>query len=125
MVESTSEGSSCSLFEFDDGIVRYAVVASGRTVEVRVGGEVDLASAAAQRDLVAVVHDRLELDGVSLVVAVRDVSFCDATGLALLLRLKHCADAAGARFALHDVSERVQRVLDASGLQDLASAFDA
>jgi anti-anti-sigma factor len=61
---------------------------------------------------------------VRVVVSVGDVTFCDAAGLALLLRLKHCADDAGVRFALRDVPEGVQRVLEAAGLHDLASSFD-
>jgi len=58
---------------------------------------------------------------VPVVVALGDVVSCDASGLALLLRLKSFADAAGVGFELRDVPTLMQRVLAAAGLAGLGS----
>jgi anti-sigma B factor antagonist len=121
MVESTSEGSSRFPVEFDDGAAQYAVAALNGNVEVRMGGEVDLASVAAHTSVLAHVEELLETDAAPVVVSMSDVTFCDSTGLALLLRLSQLAEDAGAPFVLREVSAAVQRVVDAAGLHDLGA----
>ena len=103
---------------FGDGDAQYAVVATDEYIELRVSGEVDVASETAHSKVLDRVDELLTLDEVPIHVNLADVTFFGSTGLTLLLRLKQRADDADVGFALHDVPDVVQLVIAASGLRD-------
>src|SRR5690349_20158487 len=108
-----------------DGIAQYAVIAGDESIEVRVSGEVDLASVAAHLEVFNRIDELLAAQAVPIVVNLDDVSFFGSIGLSFLLRLKRPADHANVEFLLRDVSQSVHLVLDVSDLEDLESGGDA
>jgi anti-sigma B factor antagonist len=87
----------------------------GRTTVVRVGGEVDLATAP---DLLELLDT---LTG-SVVVDLSGVEFLDSSGLSALVATKHRLDANGGQLRLRRAQPRVQIVFEVSGL---TTWFDA
>ena len=105
---------------FDDGTARFAVDRVDSEVIVRAGGELDVSS----RDAHNVVLERVAQCGTTdteqtVVVDMRNVQFCDSTGIILLLRLQQQAEERGDKFAVREPSAAVRRVLVAGGLRDL------
>jgi anti-anti-sigma factor len=121
MVDSTSEESPPVLCEFYDGTAWFQVVAPDGRLEVRVGGEIDIASLSAQRDVLSCIASRFKVEASPIVVALADVTYLGSNGLALLVRLQQLAEAAEVAFTLRDVPDQVCRLLQITGLGDLGS----
>jgi len=87
------------------------------TVDVTVSGDLDMAAA---------FKFETELEGAlagpdtrAVVLDLAEVTFIDSAGLGALLAIRERANQAGVELAIARVSDRVQRVLDATGLGDL------
>ncbi|MEV7416233.1 STAS domain-containing protein [Streptomyces sp. NPDC089919] len=111
--------------ENDDETVRQPAAApEGVLVEVRhtdtgaalcsIAGELDIElMEPAERALAALVDARPPV----LVVGLAEVTFCDSSGLNLLLKTRAAAAAAGIGFRLAAVPPTVMRVLELTGTQ--------
>jgi anti-anti-sigma factor len=104
---------------FDDGTARVAMQREPGEIIVSVGGELDVASRDAHNLVLERVAQAASDDARNVVVDMRDVEFCDSTGIILLLRLQQQAEHAGGRFVVREPSAAVSRVLIAGGLRDL------
>jgi anti-anti-sigma factor len=105
---------------FDDGTARFALEREDGTVILRVSGELDVASRDAHnRVLERVAQYATSGHAGNVVIDMRDVQFCDSTGIILLLRLQQQTESAGSVFAVREPSAAVSRVLIAGGLRDL------
>jgi anti-anti-sigma factor len=100
-----------------DGDLRLRSDASGTRVDVKVGGELDMAAA---------FKLETELDGLlaapdtqAVVLDLADVTFIDSAGLGTLMAIRERAQQLGIDLAVARVSERVQRILDATGLGEI------
>jgi anti-anti-sigma factor len=100
-----------------DGDLRLRSDASGARVDVKVGGELDMAAA---------FKLETELDGLlaapdtqAVVLDLADVTFIDSAGLGTLMAIRERAQQLGIDLAVARVSERVQRILDATGLGEI------
>lgn len=86
----------------------------------------------------AVLHGRMDIDGVSkvdmqfnvlagskkaLVVDLSDVSFLASMGLRTLMMCARSIASKGGRMALASPQENVQRVLDTTGAQDVVGVY--
>jgi anti-anti-sigma factor len=95
------------------GDFRMTVTAVEREVLVVLTGELDLSSAPALASsligLVAQGHTHLVLD-------VADLTFIDASGLGVLVRVAKAARAAGGRITLLSPQPQVRRLLSITGL---------
>jgi anti-anti-sigma factor len=118
MNESISEGTSGLRLDVDAGMARYAVAMQDGRIEVRLDGEVDLAATAAHESVLAGVEQLLHADAAPVVVMMGGVTFCDSSGLALLVRLKYLADSADVGLVLQDAPDMMKGLLDATGLRD-------
>jgi anti-anti-sigma factor len=101
-----------------DGDLRLRSDVSGARADVTVGGELDMAAA---------FKLETELDGVlaapemeAVVLDLGDVSFIDAAGRGRLLAIGVREQQLGIDLAIARVSDRVQRILDATGLGEIA-----
>ncbi|HET6550475.1 MAG TPA: STAS domain-containing protein [Solirubrobacter sp.] len=101
-----------------DGDLRLRSDVSGARVDVTVGGELDMAAA---------FKLETELDGLlaapdtqAVVLDLADVTFIDSAGLGSLLAIRERAKQLGIELAIARVSDRVQRILEATGLGDIA-----
>ena len=90
-------------------------------VVLSVRGEIDLASAEEVR---ADLQRALQETGRRLVVDLRDVSFLDSTGLALLLRLNRQAHESGRELVVVKGPPHVQRVFALTGASELLTMLD-
>ncbi|MFC6082534.1 STAS domain-containing protein [Sphaerisporangium aureirubrum] len=80
---------------------------------VRLTGEIDIfTSEALRRRLLGALRSTVG----SLVVDLSEVSFCDASGLAVLVGVQHRARARGVAFALRSPRPQMSRVLRITGL---------
>ncbi|NRQ40836.1 STAS domain-containing protein [Nonomuraea sp. NN258] len=79
-------------------------------------GELDLASAVEVRRAVAQALTPMPARPSLVVLDLKDVAFCDSSGLSLLLAAAETVSAAGARLALGAVGPRLTRVLTITGL---------
>jgi anti-sigma B factor antagonist len=75
-------------------------------VEIRVAGELDLATVPQLRQ----VLDAHARSGQTMVIDLREIEFIDSMGLAALVRAHHRAIARGAKLELVPASERVHKV---------------
>lgn len=90
--------------------------AAGRSI-VAVGGELDVATVAALRD---VVGNEITDDACTcLVLDLSRVSFVDSTGLGALIELRNRADDSGVRFVVRSLTPPVLRIVQMSGLAGL------
>jgi anti-sigma B factor antagonist len=83
---------------------------------VTVGGELEFGTAASLR------HTLLDLaqQGCDpVVIDLGGLGFIDSSGLSLLVQAKQRVESQGHRFVLRNPSDRVQRVFEISGLNDL------
>ncbi|MFD7258236.1 STAS domain-containing protein [Streptomyces sp. NPDC059874] len=90
--------------------------AGPQRILARVRGEIDIDHANALReDLVSALEaSRLGLD-----VDLSGVTFCDSSGLHLLLDLNRMASGTGKSLVLTALSRRVSRLLDVTGTQEV------
>lgn len=91
------------------------VVDTGDRTVLVVGGEVDLAAAAA----LGRVLDRAVGVGAHAVLDCAGITFMDSTGLNLLLHARLKAGQVGAVLGLRAVSDAVARVLELAGVAEL------
>jgi anti-sigma B factor antagonist len=85
-------------------------------VWVRLVGELDVASA--RRVLDAVDAFELETEQV-LVLDLTQVTFCDARGVATLVRIHRAAVSNGRRLTVHGASPQIRRLLSITGEADI------
>ena len=90
-------------------------------VFVSVQGEVDLATAP---ELEVALERALEAPGRRLVIDLRDVTFLDSTGLALMLRQERNARAGGRRLIVVKGPPDVQRVFELTGMSERLTMVD-
>ncbi len=93
----------CQLEQSPDGVVRVVVT-----------GELDLATAPALERAVHHAH----AGGRLMVLDLRGVSFCDSTGLHLILRASRRARDEGRRLVIVRGSEQVQRLFALTGVDE-------
>jgi anti-anti-sigma factor len=96
------------------------VHAEGSAEVVVVRGEIDLATADAVR---ADVNAAFERSG-SVVLDLREVSFMDTQGLAVVIEAQQSAADNGTRFAITRAPDRVHRLFDMIGLTPRLSIVD-
>ena len=91
----------------------------GAKAVVRLEGELDLY---ASPKLTAAVTELLEADLNAIEVDAGGLTFADSAGLRAFLIARRDADAGGATFALTNVSEPLDRVLEMTGLREALGA---
>jgi anti-anti-sigma factor len=84
----------------------------GHTV-LRISGELDIATAAVLRDRLAAALDDTVLP---VIIDLSRVSFCDASGLTMLIAVQRRADAYGRTVALAGPRPNVRKLLRITGL---------
>lgn len=95
-----------------DGLLVVQTRGDGRTLEVSLTGELDLANATtAEREMEAA----LQLGAAEVVVDLRNLSFIDSTGIALLVSMLHKDPDGRLRF-IPSRSDGVTRVLEMTGV---------
>jgi anti-sigma B factor antagonist len=97
--------------------LRVWIEDSPARVNIRVAGELDLATVPQLRQIVD-AHAR---SGQTMVIDLREIDFIDSMGLATLVRARHRALARGAKLELVAAPERVHRVFT---LTHLDRVFD-
>lgn len=113
-------GTPCPVDEGAEGVdgveltVEVSEPAPGR-LQVVVHGELDLATTPR---LLHAVLGPLAMGAADVTVSLRQVDFIDSTGVVGLLHLRDAIAGHGGRLVLVEPSERVQRVLELTGLQD-------
>lgn len=89
----------------------------GRTIRghtvLRISGELDIATAAVLRDRIAAVLDDTVLP---VIIDLSRVSFCDASGLTMLITVQRRANARGRTVALAGPRPNVRKLLRITGL---------
>jgi anti-anti-sigma factor len=89
----------------------------GRTIRghtvLRISGELDIATAAVLRDRIAAVLDDTVLP---VIIDLSRVSFCDASGLTMLITVQRRANAHGRTVALAGPRPNVRKLLRITGL---------
>jgi anti-anti-sigma factor len=85
----------------------------GDHTELVVGGRLDVRSAADAR---SVLHDALDSGQGDLVLDLRRLDSCDATGLGVIMGAHRRAGRCGRRLVLRDVPPQMRRVLVATRL---------
>ena len=95
------------------GTLRFERTVHGDRARLRVIGEVDIATA----DQLAGAIQRCRRDGASTIVLdLAEMTFLDAAGLRVLVRVRRGLDAAGGTLRLINVRPSVRRVLTLTGL---------
>ena len=95
-----------------NGTLSFAISRSSGRMLVAVAGEIDLATA---RDLHAVLQ---ESGHQSVTVDLKDVTFIDSSGLAILMRAHDRITLAGGRFSIRGPRPNVQRTFEVAGLAE-------
>ena len=90
----------------------------GRTVVLRLHGELDMATARALR---AALLKALAVDGTPVALDLSGLSFIDSTGIAVLLAAGHRALAEGRSFSLHHPGRMVGKALQRTGADRLVA----
>jgi len=89
---------------------------AGGCTRLRVGGDIDLATADDLRQRLETIIDGREVD---VEIDMAHVDFCDSTGLHVLLNVHHRLEVDRRRMCVVNASPPVQRLLDVSGLRSL------
>jgi anti-sigma B factor antagonist len=90
-------------------------------VVVELHGELDLSCAAElERQLTEITSERPR----RLIIDLRSLDFMDSTGLALMVRTRQAADAAGYPLLLRPGNHQVRRLFELSGLNDAFAFFE-
>jgi anti-sigma B factor antagonist len=95
--------------------LNVAVDDSRERVEIRLAGDIDLATVPQLRQ----VLDAHARNGQTMVIDLRDVEFIDSMGLAALVRARHRALSRGARLVLVAPPESVYKVFRLTRLDEL------
>jgi anti-sigma B factor antagonist len=91
-------------------------------VVITLGGELDLASAAAFADAI----DHATSSGAEVVIVdLRGLEFMDSTGIGVIVRAHQAAPQSGYRFAVVKGSPQVDRILSLTGLDEQITLLDA
>jgi anti-anti-sigma factor len=99
------------------GDVNLRCEVRGATLDVTVSGDLDMAAAfPLETRLDALLA---EPDMQAAVLDLSQVTFIDSAGLGALLAIRERAQQHGIELTISRVSDRVQRVLDATGLSDI------
>jgi anti-sigma B factor antagonist len=93
----------------------------GTTTVIGIGGELDALS----RPAVEPVLLRAVAAGPPVVVDLGALSFCDSTGLSLLVTTQERATAAGSTLAIRNASPRIRRLLEITGIDTLIALGDS
>jgi anti-sigma B factor antagonist len=110
---------ACLMANIDDPSVTFTVVRedlAGGVASLRLAGELDLAAAPT---LGVAIDEVLAGGGTRILVNLRDVTFCDSTGLSAFVRGHHLTTAAGGWLRVTGAQGTVSRVLHISGLDEL------
>ncbi|GGK96729.1 STAS domain-containing protein [Mangrovihabitans endophyticus] len=100
-----------------------SMFAADGTATVAVAGEIDFSNAdELSREICGAVA---EWSPLALVVDLGRATFMDSTGLGALIEGYRCADEAGARFSVVNMSDSFRRVLAVTGLSDFFCPVDA
>jgi anti-anti-sigma factor len=110
--------------QYDRGIpgseFSVAVHAEGSALVVAVRGDVDLATADVLRGELRAAASRAKV----VVLDLREVSFMDTQGLAVVIEAQHDAAEDGWRFVLTRAPDRVHRLFDMIGLTPRLTIVD-
>lgn len=97
-------------------LISLTIEHQGPGATVIVGGDLEFGTAATLRTALIDLAQR----GCSpLVVDLSQLDFIDSTGLSLLVQAKQRIESQGHQFVLRSPTDRVQRVLEISGLSEL------
>jgi anti-anti-sigma factor len=97
-------------------VIVVAVEHRGTGAVVTVGGDLEFGTAASLRGaLIELAQQGCD----PLVLDLAGLEFIDSTGLSLLVQAQQRIESQGHRFVLRNPAERVQRVLEISGLTEL------
>ena len=96
--------------------ISISIEHEGAGAIVIVGGDLEFGTAAALR---TTLIDLAQRGSNPLVVDLAQLDFIDSTGLSLLVQAKQRIESQGQEFVLRHPTDRVQRVLEISGLADL------
>lgn len=99
----------------------FETIRNGDEVTLAVTGELDLATGPSlEQAAMALLREqphRLALD-------LRQVTFCDSSGIASLLRIQRAAKRTGSGLQLHNVQGLVRQVLDVGGVSEFLGLSD-
>ncbi len=84
------------------------------------GGEID---AGVRDKLLARIIDLIDHDRTPLLIDMTDVTFCDSTGLTVVVRARRHAAASGSRLAFCGLSERVDKVFRVTGMDRFVAVY--
>ncbi len=96
------------------------VTSSSQTVVLRVAGEIDMADV---EELKAAVRPCFS-DGATVELDLSGLAFMDSSGLGALVQLVKEAAAQGSSIVLTNVSARIHRLLEVTGLSHVLEARD-
>jgi anti-anti-sigma factor len=100
-----------------DGDLRLRSDVCGATLNIMIGGELDMTAAFKLETELDRLLAAPDTQAVALDLA--EVTFIDSAGLGSLLAIRDRAKQLGIDLAIARVSDRVQRILDATGLGDI------
>jgi anti-anti-sigma factor len=89
-------------------------------VEVAVGGEIDFAT---HHSLLGVLTEELEHGHRRIVLDMSDVTFCDSTGLGVLVQVRQRASEGGGWLRVVAPTDAVRRALEITNLDRLIPAY--
>jgi anti-sigma B factor antagonist len=104
-----------------DGLLTVSVEPAGALLMVRAEGELDIASA---RLLEEEVREAIDSGASTVVLDLSGLDFIDSTGIRVLLSVAEHASRTGDRLRMLHGSERVENVLDLSGVAPLLPLAD-
>lgn len=100
----------------DPGDFRAVVRCRDAAIGIALQGELDVASVPV---LLAAVAPLLRLEGLSVELDARELSFLDASGIGCIVRIRYVLRARGGDLAMRSVSPLARRLLVVCGLGDL------
>jgi anti-anti-sigma factor len=101
---------------------RVDVHSQNRTAVVVVSGELDVATGPTLEHELAAAE---AADAQLVILDLRDLEFIDSTGLSILIKAHHQAEASGRRFAVVRGRSQVQRLLGLTGLEERLTLVDS
>lgn len=92
----------------------------GELAVIEVGGELDIATAPQADEALTTV---LAGEQTAIVFDLSGLTFCDSTGLRLLVRAHQELDARGGQMAIAGATDMVHQVLEVSGLAEIFGSY--
>jgi anti-sigma B factor antagonist len=99
----------------------FETIRNGDEVSLAVAGELDLATGPSlEQTAMALLREQPR----QLILDLRQVTFCDSSGIASLLRIHRAAKRTGSGLRLHNVQALVRQVLDLGGVSGFLGLGD-